>query len=834
MDKNLTDKNNNKKKAEEEKQKKINKRTLTYGYDINNWILLFREKMSKKSYKKVLKDITGLNLLEQFKSDELGYKITIFYIQAKLKIIENKIFKYHLILNEKLKHQISRCFHYAKNIPQELDTLLNSMPSNLISDPIYYDDIKKRNFRIQYVDDIIRCYFDYIYVMGLLYFKLNDCVKSICYLNLGLQLFSITKYYLLSPHSLFKAQKCFILLAKIYITNEDYKNALLILYEAIKICFKQILFQIQDIYMGFFIGEKEDIKVRDKSDLDKLKDSRMKRTILNIIMIFLYLGICYENMSNIKKATAFYKQCEWFTRIFLLKDNNGIYKFFFRLKKKSIEVCNVVDFLQEKIHEVDKRIRRKMEEALKKNLKKKRGRESLFYDIKFKKLINKLDKLKIKEIDTINKFERNEMLRSMSSNNKKIKDKYFFMNNLRLLEAYLTKEFRHLVLNMDQIKLFDLDSITRGRVQKLVDELKYEEEQKRRKNKGLSLSPTLDTKKNTYTKSLSNKNSKIENEKSEKNSNRIYSKLNIQKTENKKNLMMNSLNNNNNYLRNKFRIQFPKNENKNSLYALNKERNIFSQSNNDLLSMSTPNKKNISFNFKTPTNKSCIETTKIFPKKIKINLKENCKGKRDHYFLNLRYLRKRNYIKKLSDREINFQKNIIRTKRSPIPEIHYFNRGLSFIEADNSFGKIKTLVSNVNIYSDWKDNMTEQEYKDYLIRTRLENSFLFSLNSKALEKYKALTNRKDMEDLEDYKYEKSLREVDKVNKSTLSDLTLKLNAIYENEQIRKRENMLKNMKINKQLIKRLYRNRSSTGRIIRKKENNTSKRKVKFSLSFSN
>ena len=155
MDKNLTDKNNNKKKAEEEKQKKINKRTLTYGYDINNWILLFREKMSKKSYKKVLKDITGLNLLDQFKSDELGYKITIFYIQAKLKIIENKIFKYHLILNEKLKHQISRCFHYAKNIPQELDTLLNSMPSNLISDPIYYDDIKKRNFRIQFVDDIL-------------------------------------------------------------------------------------------------------------------------------------------------------------------------------------------------------------------------------------------------------------------------------------------------------------------------------------------------------------------------------------------------------------------------------------------------------------------------------------------------------------------------------------------------------------------------------------------------------------------------------------------------------------------------------------------------------
>ena len=113
-----------------------------------------------------------------------------------------------------------------------------------------------------------------------------------------------------------------------------------------------------------------------------------------------------------------------------------------------------------------------MEENFKTSVKKKKGKENLFYDIKFKKLITRLDKLKIKEIDTINKFERNEMLRNMSSNNdKKIKDKYFFMTNLRLLEAYLTKEFRHLVLNMDKIKLFDMDSITRARVQKLVDEI---------------------------------------------------------------------------------------------------------------------------------------------------------------------------------------------------------------------------------------------------------------------------------------------------------------------------------------------------------------------------
>ena len=162
------------------------------------------------------------------------------------------------------------------------------------------------------------------------------------------------------------------------------------------------------------------------------------------------------------------------------------------------------------------------------------------------------------------------MLRNMSSNNdKKIKDKYFFMTNLRLLEAYLTKEFRHLVLNMDKIKLFDMDSITRARVQKLVDEIKFQEEQKRMKTKDLAISPTIDTRKFTYTRSLSDKNSKIENEKNDKKIYKKYSKLNIQRTDVKKNLMLNSLNNK--YLHNRFKIQFPKHDNKNTKSL----RNIF-------------------------------------------------------------------------------------------------------------------------------------------------------------------------------------------------------------------------------------------------------------------
>ena len=351
------------------------------------------------------------------------------------------------------------------------------------------------------------------------------------------------------------------------------------------------------------------------------------------------------------------------------------------------------------------------------------------------------------------------------------------------------------------------------------------------KSKFLGILPNSANKKDLGTKKPINKNIKIENKNEIKKENKImnkrYSKLILPRQDYKKKLSLNLTTNK--YLQNQLKIQSPKNERKSSksLLLLSKDSMINSfmekksvSSSNILLSSPISNKKrNIdSINFKTPMNKTFAEKTTTSPKKSVINRKikinfDSPKSTKGHYFLNLRYLKKRNYIKKLGDRELNFQKSLITTKKSPTPHIRYFNKGLSLIEAENSFGKIKSLVSNVNANNDWKENMSESEYRDYVLKTKLENAFLNSLNSNALEKYKSLLSReKNKEQLDDSKYEKSLREVDKNNESTLDDLNLRLNAIYENEQKRKREEFLKNIQISKQIIKRLYRNKSSFGR----------------------
>ena len=841
IDEIIIDISKKKRKLEEKQEPKPKK----YKYDLNNWFFSLKEKMAKRAYKKVIRDITSAKLIEQFKTSKLVYKIIIIHIQARLKIIENKIFKYHITENEKFKYQINRCIYYAKSIPNDIETLLNYIPNKLLlNKSYYYNDIKIRNYIIDYTDNIIRCYFDYIYTMALLYFKINKCEKSLSYLTLGIRLYKISEKFILSSHSLFKAEKCLILLSKIYITNEDYENALPLLKDAIKICLKQIIFQVHDIDLGFFIGDKKDIKYKEKAELELLKDSRINKIILNIIIIFLYAGICNENMSNIKKASTFYKQCEWFTKKFLLKDNSHIYKFLLRLKKNSIEVCSIIAFLQEKIIEVDKKLKKKLDESLREEQRKKKRKNNLSYDDnKFKKLIEKLGKLKIKGIDTVNRYEKKATMRNMylDSDENNSKDKNYFLSNMKLLDAYLSKDFTKIIDNMKKINLFDLDNITRDKIQKVIDKIHFQENQKKLEKEKFTMTPHNFRIKKLSAKKLSFKNSILEEEKNDKIFKKRYSKL-VSSLSNRKNKLTLNLSGNK-YLQNQIKDVIPKENiipNK-SLFLLNKKatfttkekKNLKLSSSNALLNTSLTSK---NITPKIHMNKTFTEKIANSPKKsilIKKN-KYNLIGQKiskANYFLNFRYLRKRNYIKKLGDRELNFQKSLIRNKKMPMPNIHYFSKGLSKIEADNSFLKIKSLVSNINLNSDWKENMTEKEYKEYLLKARLENTFLSSLNNNALEKYKNLLNKKEKEKLNDSKYEKSLREVNKNNKSTFEDLTLRLNLIYENEQKRQQDIIIKNKKIQKEIIRRLYKNNSCIGRNDERQEGLL--KKIKFSSSAS-
>ena len=841
-------------KNEEDKEDSIennnNKIYLTLEEELKNWILILKEKLFKRNYKRVIKYIVTSHLINKFKKCKGGYKIIILYIESKLKVIENKIFKYNLNKNGniKQKYQINHCFFYANNIQEELNLLLQEISNNDLYDNIYYYDIKKRNYKIELFDDIIRCHFDYIYTMSLLHYKIGNLMESISYLSLFLKLYKEANPYILSTHTLYKIEKCFILLSNIYILNEDYENALKFLNESIKIAFKQIIFQVHEIYYGVFVGDKKDLIIREKEDLLILKDSKIKRIILNIVIIFLYQGICNEHLSNIKKATAFYKQCEWFSRIFLANNNKIIYKLFYKLKKSSIEVCNYIDFFKEKIEEYEMRKKQKKEEAFYniKNKNYKLKKEKLYDTVKFKGLIKKLEGLKIQEIDTVNKFENSKTIKCLSSQRREGKDKNLFLSNIRLLEAYLGNDFKNIVNDMDKIKIFDLDYRTKTTVQKALNKIYFDKNQSfiRNKNKNAIYKPHQ---KNIIIRNYINDES--EKYKKKSNNNKFLSKYNYKifdfssylkkRYNNKSNINLSKLNltksnslKHLSHLKEKINIYNKRNKLKSKIFKRNRETidsPKIQKINNSLSSSFIFNSTlqyNINKEYKTKPlelkngiekeikkNKSTSLKRKLKSSKYKLILPEN---QRLNDFFNFKYLKKRNFIKKLEDRDLLFQKSILKSKRTPRLSLKIFNKSIVKQNAYNFFNKIEAIASNALGNNDWKDIFSsEEEYKEYLINNRLEKALFNSLDNKALINYKKNKKRREKEEEEEkeiiedsFKYDKKFVNIDNNNKNILDNLNQKLIKIYEKELKRKNENIKFKCEIKKQIYNKLYRNKS--------------------------
>jgi len=831
-------------KQKEMREKRINKfkkklkKELNFDDQIKEWYLHLKEQLYNRNYKKVINNINSAGLISKFKDCKGGHKIIMLYIKAKLKIIEKKIFKYHIsnIENNKQKIQIAHCFSYANNLLNDFKLLTLEISDNTyIYDNNYYNDIDKRNYKIELFDDIINCHFDYIYTMTLLHHKIGNFMEAISYLGLFLTLYKETKPFILSKHTLYKIEKCFILLSRIYISNEDYYNAFIFLNESIKVCFKHILFQVHELYYGVFLGEEKDLEIREKDDKLFLNDSKIKKIIINIVIIFLYQAICNEDLSNIKKATAAYKQCEWFSRVFLSNYNEAFYKLFYQLKKKGIIVCNIIDLFQERIKEKEARLWKKKEKN--KNILKNKifsmKKEKLFNPNKFKGLAQKLQEINIKEIDTVNKFEKNKSIRCLSASRKdgKTRGKYknLYLSNIRLLEAYLRNDFKNIVSDMKKINIFDLDYKTRVKVQKMMNKIYFDQNQKLIKEKNLSIisksniksrNNIIDEKEqinnnnfkelsrddyqifdsfSDYPKKINNKNRKIninlsrykftknnslksfsQEKGNESNFNRIY------KIDRKL------------YLTNREAFHSPRGHNSESTFLLDSSR--------------YPNQSNkLTNKYKEQKKENQKNKTQYLSKisKYKIIIPEN---KKLNEFFNHKYQKKRDYIKKLSDRELLFQKSILKSKNTPRFSFDFFNKAESQQNADYSFSKIESVVSNrVN---EWKD-LSDEEYKEYQLNNRLENALLCSLDNKALSNYKMNLKRKENEEEkkeileDDSKYYKKFGNIGKNNKNTLNELNTKLNLIYESEFKRKMEMIERDKELNRQIHKKFSRNKSA-------------------------
>ena len=769
---------------------------------MNNLVYHLYENFGKKFYKRTLKEIDLLIQNKYLKGYSKAWKIYILKIRGILKIIKKKIDKYLIqhIEKAKIKHHINSIKKYLNQIPIELNYFFD----NFIDEKSIYE--------VDKIDYLIRCYFEYIYLYSFFNKKIDNTIDSITFLSFILRLYKETQFIVKYERTISHIEKCFILLSHMFIYNEDYFSAIEYLNIAMDVCLKHIIFDTKDPNDGIYLGDKNKliylINKKENFGLNKNKyenelennfgDKKIKRVISNIIIIYLYRGICYENIGKMKNSIKCYYQCLWFINHFFYDSFKNLSHLINNILDKSLEFKGAVDFLVKKINYYD-RIQSLIKNIKKKNdsdKEDKKQNNNIFNNFssskKFKGLVNKLSKLKINEIDTVNKFEVKKNIKDLSSRKREGKDKNIFLSDIRLLDAYLREDFKVMIDKMDKIKSFDMDFSTRDKIQKFLRRLYFEENQEKLKKRRLNELYITNKK---FRNPLKSRTSIIKYDDLDNLKNNLKKTIIIKKKDllspRERNIYISELRLTHLPQEKYISIKSPKSckniraisaFSEKRTFSFNKPKNkrIFSPISfkSDIKSQTVSSPKKEILNTKKSSFVQRYRKMKLFSAKA-IN-KIETENKELNKFFNKKYIQKRDYIKKLEERELKFQKCILKLKDTPKSPMQLYNKEVMKQNANQSFQKIMTLfISNpVN----WKENLSPQEVKNIMLYDKLESSLIKSLDRNALIKFK--NEEKKQKGTKHYKNEElnlSLKDINENNINVIKDIDNRLEEIKQRE-----------------------------------------------------
>ena len=724
---------------DKEEKKKKEEITLTEENRFNNILIHLQENLSKRLYKKTIKEIDSLIEMGDIERHSRSWKIYILKIRAILSIIKNKISKYLIKQFEKIriKHHINTIKKYFNKIQNEFSFFFEINKN------------KSMNTNIELINDLLYCYLEYILLISFFSRKIGNTIDEIGYLSFVLRLYKETRLIPKTKGVFYKFELAFLSLVNLCICNEDYSTAYDYLNIAMDLCFKSIIYQAYDISDGIHIFDKDKYIYNDHDNkIYKLND--LKRIISVMIFIFLYRSICYENTGNIINAIKCDYQSIWFLNHFYSNNFKYIYYLFKNILEKRNELKNAVDIIQARIKYLESKQKNKKKEENSKEERSNEKKSNTLFSKKYKRLVNKLEKLKIPEMDLVNKFEEKKNLKGLNSQNIEGKDKHNFLYNIKLYNTYLREDFRPIIDTMQKIKSFDIDYQTQEKIQKFVRQINYEENQRNIKLNSFKLK-----KRNLY---LSLPNFK-------------------QRIKIKRNILQN-------------RAMSTKNT-KSRIFSGISRSNSVSYFNNPRAN-STKNKSlDIIKNLKQ--SKPLEEIKEIRKRKIPkvqmIKLTSISDGKEVYKenetlnkFFNRNYLAKRAYIKKLEDRELLFQKYVLREKNHPKISFVPYNKELFKQKAENQYRKVLSLsVTNAHV---WKENVTKEEYHRMRVFSRLENIAVGSLNKSALMRFKEEEKKMRKNNIITIdEIDTSKKKINQGNKSMIEKLSFNLDEINQRENI---------------------------------------------------
>ena len=653
-----------------------------YKIWLKNLIIL----MNSCSYRKVLKEIennkNNFNLLD---IKEL-WKYKIIKVKAILRIIRIKLDKYSSEIKRENTHQnksIKFWFNQVYFIFEDLINIFGQENNNNI-DKNSIDIIKP-------IQNIIENYLQFLYLIIMFHKETNELAQICVYLSCIDNLIPFMGYST-DFNSIFLLQKLLLFRAKISLQNRNYILSLEYQKKVIKLCFRILLF-ITNSYIGL-----NNIDMSIKNPYTK----KIYNTFVNLLLAFYLKGVTCQQLGDITRMGRAYMFCKWIYFNFLLDDNELLGVFISKIESNAVSQIKIMNDIRKIIEN-------------KKKLNKNLSEKNKISSIKIKKNFDKQNKLRIEKYPSLtnigrfnNKYINNninttkiekfqtEKLESYldnigkklykeeenRNNNliKKFTKSSFIVSTMSMINNLLSKDFKKILLKMNKIEITKPKEDIKSLINKTII-------QKRRQlfNNKLLKSRRIQScinihKENYENNNISCKSSLIKNEVNNNFKKRFKIYLNRRKINNIN--TSSSINNNYYEINNKNstnQTTIKKVNIKKIKYSFNK--NFFNQEKN--------NKKNLTNN--------PITKLKIKNIKNRSNSQKVLKYHFDKYEFSKNHLKKKNYIDKYFDKEIDFHKKLLHSKAYEIKkssDIDFYNQKRAKYSAEREFDIIFNIEKN--------------------------------------------------------------------------------------------------------------------------------------------
>ena len=672
--------------SQEEKEKSISNKNSSSSFSSNK---NSDQNKSKSSLEFSHFNILYINLVENFNKNKFRYVFS--EIEKNKEVLKEWNLSNELIFSH---FQIRCCFHIIekKFIKYNESSFIKGIEHWFkLTDEILLEftylipQIKKEQMLDQY--ELVNLYYlTHLYNQALNSFYNKDLTECLGYLSLCDKLIKKTSKEITYPDTLNIIQKIYLLLTILFIYDKDYYTAINYLNNIFHINFKEL-----------------DIMVQNNKNImtKKYKLARITTVdvFFNIIVGFFLLGVCYENMRKFDKSNEAYSQANYIGKNFITNHFPRVEFIINEISQRALNYYKLLNLL----NNLDLNSLNVFDESMK------RKKRTIFLDNinecnkkigKYKKIQNYVEYLNSKntdidddEVDLFNDVDRKPLTK------KTLK----IIGNVKLINYLTSDYFKPLITDLKQIKLNRMDNETKRKIQKnifYIKQNKREELKKKEKMKRcFSGKPFL--KVNKYINTLNG------NEKPTFQSRINHSKM---KSLNKENLS-----------------NYTSNLNSPSTFDVNSNYKSVSSINN--LSIS----RNFHSKVKSVIPKSNFSERKLFENNgpLKINY--------DKYIFNKNYRKKINELDIQSNREYQYQKELLNLKKY---ELIYTEPFLSEkVQKDADLFFTKNLSDQIKILEEKNKTVRSLEKKrneeQFLINKKIyqyEEKACKSLNQKEREK----------------------------------------------------------------------------------------------------